>query len=203
METRYSLDRDLSEARAMAEHLESYLLGDELYGSVGGMYGGDPDMPSLTVGALLLRVNRLRKLADLMSFDQRAILTEIEAEHDGIRQWNDAYMRKAHREAGARLHSLEAFFAECEDSPAACAEDYLPEALRRTMLEEIVDALKKYNMPTIDLGRSLQEHDAQLHRFTEPSTFIWDNELKVAYPQDKYWWLYHRPKIEEREQQQR
>src|SRR5215216_4506295 len=114
METRYSLDRDLSEARAMVEHLESYLLGDELYGSVGGMYGGEPDMPSLTVGALLLRVNRLHKLADLMSFDQRAILTEIESEHERVRgQWNDAYMRKAHREAGARLHSLEAFFAEC------------------------------------------------------------------------------------------
>lgn len=204
MEIHYSLNRDLSEANAMAESLEDYVRGDQLYGTVNGLYATDPDMPSLTIGALLMRLNRLRKLMDLMSFDQRATLTAIEAEHDRVRrEWQQAYTLKAHNEAGARLRSLEAFFAECEDNAAACADSYLPEAVRRTMLEDLHDELKKHNMPTIDIGRSLQERDTQLRRLLEPSEFIWDNELKAAYPQEKYWWLYRRPVVEEQKQENR
>lgn len=200
MEVDYRLDRDLEEARAMAEALENYVTGGELYGSVEGMFSTDPDMPTLTLGALLMRLHRLQALESQMTPEQKALLTFVEAENDRVRtDWREHYQGKLHNEAGARLHSLEAFFAECEDNPQACAGDYLPEAARRTMLEAIVDTLKRYNMAEIDLGRSLRERDTQIKRFTEPSAFIWDTALQTAYPQAKYWWLYERPAVEQGE----
>lgn len=204
MEVHYSLERDLAEARAMANGLEEYVRGGELYGSVddGGMYSTDPNMPSLTLGAFLVRLRRLAWLEDRMTPEQKAVLTEIEAEHERVRtDWAYHYQGKLHNEAGARLHSLEAFFAECEDNRRACHDDYLPEALRRTMLEEIVDALHRYHMPLIDLNTSLQQRDTQLRRLTKRTTFIWDDRLRPVYPEAKFWWLYARPPVEEREEQ--
>ena len=71
----FSADTDLKEAQAMTNALEGYLLGDELYGRVGsgGLFGGGK-MPALTIGALLLRLRRLRVLADRLTPQQRSML---------------------------------------------------------------------------------------------------------------------------------
>jgi len=199
-EINYLLDRDLSEANAMAEALENYVKGDDLYGSVSGLYGTAPDMPSVTIGGLLTRLRRLKALEDQMTDVQKATLTNAEMLHDDVRQKHTGrYHEKVVNEAGARLRALEAFFAECEDDPQACADSYLPEAQRRTIVQEIVNALERYNLPVIHFDDTLRQRDAQLRRFTEPSEFIWSAELQRAYPEEVYWWLYARPKVEEAE----
>lgn len=194
-ERNYSIERDLMEARVMAEGLEDYLRQDELYGSVDGWYSTDPEMPSLTIGGLLLRLSRLQRLESQMSSAQKATLTEIEALHDSVRErLTGRYHEKAVNEAGSRLRALEAFFADCEDDPEACADAYLPEAQRRTIVEEIVNALKKYNLPVIDLAATLRQRDTALRRYTKPAPFVWSTDLQAVYPQEKYWWLYVRPR---------
>lgn len=199
-EINYSLDRDLSEANALAEALDTYVNGDDLYGTVSGLYATAPDMPSVTIGGLLMRLRRLKELEDRMSAAQKGILTNAEIQHADVRQKQAGrYHEKVVNEAGARLRSLEAFFAECEDDPQACAESYLPEAQRRTIVQEIVNALERYNLPLIHFDDTLRQRDAQLRRFTEPSDFIWSAELQPAYPEDVYWWLYARPKVSEAE----
>ena len=60
-ETNYDRSKDLNEARKMADSLEPYVLGDQVYGSVGGGFFTGGNMPSLTIGALLMRVRRLRE----------------------------------------------------------------------------------------------------------------------------------------------
>ena len=200
-EVNYSLDRDLEEARVLAQGLEDYVRGDRLYGSAGGgLFSTAADMPSLTIGQLLLRLRRLQALESQMTPEQKAILTEAEAEHDRVRkEWAVHYGDKIRDEAAARLRSLEAFFAESADAPEACAEAYLPEALGRTILHEIVTALNRYNMADVDFDRSLAQRDTQLRRFTEPSDFLWSETLRPVYPEETYWWLYVRPMVEERE----
>jgi hypothetical protein len=156
-------------------------------------------MPSLTIGALLMRLHRLKKLEGHLNSAQKATLTNIEMLHDDVRQRQTGrYHEKVVNEAGARLRALEAFFAECEDDPQTCAESYLPEAQRRTIVQDIVDALHRYNLPLIDFDNTLRQRDTQLRRFTSPSDFIWSAELQPAYPQETYWWLYARPKVGER-----
>lgn len=197
----YQLERDLAEAAAMANELEDYVRGEVLYGSVGGMFAGDPDLPSLTVGNLLARLRRLQKLEGQMSPEQRALLTQIEADHARVRdEWTVHYIGKAANEAGARLRSLEAFIAECEDAPEACAANYLPEAQRRTVIQEIVDGLQGQQLPDSGLDRTMQRVDSQLRRLTEEGNFIWDAVLEPVYPRSKFWWLYHWPKAGERDE---
>lgn len=188
-ETTYSLDHDLEEARDMAAALEDYVRGDSLYGSVGGLYTSDPSVTSLTVGNLLLRLRRLHALKATLSPEQSAVLAQAQAEHDRVRgEWAVHYTQKATDEMTARLRSLANFAAECEDAPEACADNYLPEALRRTVVQELADAV-----PDTGMNSTVAERDHQLRRITAASPFPWDAALKPVYPQDKYWWLYARP----------
>ena len=37
--------------------------------------------------------------------------------------------------------------------------------------------------------------DAQLKRLVDSGDFIWDQELKSAFPKDKYWFLWAQPMV--------
>lgn len=194
-ETHYSIDQDLREAKAMADALVPYVHEKELYGKVGGggMFSGG-GMPSLTIGALLLRLRRLRALQAGMTPAQQAELTAIEAQHENVRrEWRVHYTQKLDAEAQSRLKAMSAFFEECEDDPRPCAANYLPEAHRRTIVQEIAGALGTLGAPTDEVKRATQNADAKLRRVVEPSAFVWSETLQPAYPQGDYWWLYARP----------
>ncbi|NWF68982.1 MAG: hypothetical protein HXY40_07845, partial [Chloroflexi bacterium] len=147
-ETTYNLEKDLSEADAMARALVPYVYEKDLYGRVGGggIFSGGT-MPSLTIGALLLRLRRLRAQRDSLTPKQQAQLEQIEARHEQVRhQWAAAYEGKLVKEALSRLDAMKAYFDECSQSPRLCASAYLPEALRRTIVEEIRLAMRDYNI---------------------------------------------------------
>ena len=61
-ETNFTIERDLNEARIMAEALVPYAYEDTLYAKIGGGFGLKGAIPALTVGALLLRIRRLQAL---------------------------------------------------------------------------------------------------------------------------------------------
>src|SRR5687767_518340 len=113
MAAKYSLERDLAEAQAMAETLLDYARGDQLYGTIDGLFGTDPDMPSLTLGQFLLRLRRLQAQEADMTPEQKAILSMIEASHDSVRNgWTVHYNGKLVDEAQSRLNSIVAFLSE-------------------------------------------------------------------------------------------
>jgi hypothetical protein len=195
MERPYSIDRDLMEAREMAEGLAEYVRGDQLFGTVGdgGVFGGG-DAPSLTIGNLLMRLRRLQALEGDMLPAQKALLTEIEAAHDEARtEWDAHYNAKLIYEFNNRIASLRAFLTECEDNADNCADNYLIQANIRTLLQDIVDALKKYHLSDLKIDSNFKQVDLALDRLTDPSDFLWDLRLGIAYPREKYWWLYARP----------
>jgi len=76
-----------------------------------------------------------------------------------------------------------------------CAGAYLPEALRRTIVQDLAAALQHYDLPVTDLQRSMRAIDSKLRRYTEPSEFIWAAALQPVYPQTAYWWLYAKPPV--------
>jgi hypothetical protein len=194
-ETIYEIERDLKEARAMANALLPYVHEDALYGKVGGggLFGGS-SMPSLTLGALLMRLRRLSVLADQLNGEQRAMLEQAQMQTETVRkEWTLHFSEKLVKEANSRLRAIEQYFKECEDDPRLCASAYLPEALRRTIVQEIAGALAQYGLPTEDLGRSMRAVDGKLRRYTEPSPFIWAEALQTVYPPGAYWWLYAKP----------
>ncbi|MCB9450084.1 MAG: hypothetical protein H6672_01525 [Anaerolineaceae bacterium] len=188
MELTYTIERDLKEAAAMAEALVPYVYENELYGKAGS------NMPSLTVGALLLRLRRLRALQESMTTQQRGELEQIEASHQAVRkEWRQHYEKKLAWEAESRLKAMDPYFQECREMPQLCANAYLPEALRRTIVNEIMLEMDALSMPLNHLERLAQTTDSHLHNINQPCDFIWDTVLQPVYPQETYWWLYQRP----------
>jgi hypothetical protein len=184
-EQNYSIDRDLKELQAMAAALVPYIYEDELYGRVG------MNMPSLTVGAVLLRLHRLRALASQLSAAQHTTLDQASAQVDAVKkEWSSHFEKKLLREAEVRLRDLMTYTREAKEAPRTAVNAYLPEALRRTMIQDILDVLPNAS----DLTSRARQADSALKNYLEESDFIWSAALQPVYSADKYWWLYKRPR---------
>lgn len=193
-ETNYSLASDLNEAKKMADGLEDYIQTEPIYGTVGGGFFSGGSMPSLTTGALLMRVRRLRAREEELTPEQRGQLGKIEDEIARVRaKWRLHFDQKVEREARSRLKSISQYFEDLRDDPRAAANAWLPEALRRTIIFELDRAMQDYGIDRGDLPQRISSTDAALRRYTEKSSFVWSAELEPVYPADTFWWLYARP----------
>jgi len=197
--TRNAVATDLQEVQAMVKGLENYLKGDELYGKAGGGFFSMPSMPSLTVGALLMRLQRLHVLRETLTDDQRTGLDQAIARHDAIRsEWRAHYDAKMQREALSRLRAMDTYFEELRDDPRTAANNYQPEALRRTISQVLFDTMRQAGLETGDVETAMNGVDSRLRRWIEKGDFIWAPELQAAYPESTYWWLYGRPRVPNR-----
>ncbi|MDX2163501.1 MAG: hypothetical protein SF162_19445 [bacterium] len=201
-ETMFNLEQDLSEAEAMVKGLETYVRGTDLYGNMSGMFGGQK--PSLTIGALVLRERRLLTLSDQLSAAQRERLEAVRANRAAVRQtWTRHYTEKMIQEGHSRLKAMNTFFEECADRPRTCGSIYLPEAHRRTLVQEIIAHLPELGVTVTEqadaLAQEARKIDGKLRRFTAPGSFVWAYELTDVYPSNVYWWLYAAPPQAERE----
>ncbi len=195
MSKNYSLEKDLKELAKMGDSIEKYVPSNELYMSVGG--GGffsASNMPQLTTGAFLLRLRRLTHFRDQMTSVQEATLDKAIVQHDSVRkEWAVHYEKKAIREGLSRLKSMNEFFRECRDSMKLCANAYPTEALRRTIVQELVMAMDDYGYDKHEVITQTHKTDGELRRWITAGEFIWSETLQAVYPQDSFWWLYGRP----------
>jgi len=163
-ELTYSIDRDLEEAKSIADHLVPYVYEDQLYGTVAGMFGSQ-SMPSLTIGMLLLRLHRLHAFESQLSADQKAQLAVIDAQNEAVhKEWTVHYNDKLIQEANSRLAMIERYFSDCEEDPRTCASNYIPEATRRTIVKDIANALQRYDAVNTELNSVTVRVDSMLRR---------------------------------------
>ncbi len=186
-ELNYSIDLDLKEVKAMVENLVPYIYEDNLYGNI------STDSARLTPGSVLLRLRRLGALRSQMNEAQAALYDKLKAQNDTVRkEWGVAYGKKMVTEAESRLRDLQTFIKECKEDPKLCANAYNPEALRRTIVAEIISALPA-DVDQSGLKNALISVDSGLRRNIRETPFIWAQVLQPIYPQEQYWWLYGRP----------
>ncbi len=193
MSSRYSLKRDLDELERMVLRLGDYLLGNEMYLSIGGAFRG-LSAPQMTIGALLLRRRRLTQLRAKLKRADGIRLDAALADHDDLRrEWPLHYERKLQREVPSRLRVMAGFFRECSENPRDCAGAYPIEALRRTIVGEILLAMMEFGYEKSEVIASVRSADQALRRILQAGEFIWSPLLAPVYPQDNFWWLYGRP----------
>ncbi len=186
-ELNYSIDLDLKEVKAMVENLVPYIYEDELYAKI------NMDSARLTPGSILLRLRRLELLRDQMNTAQREQLDKSAAQNEAIRtEWAVAYSKKMLREVESRLRDLQTYIQECKEDPKLCANAYNPEALRRTIIAELMSALPP-DADSTAVTSTLRSVDGGLRRNVRETSFIWADVLQPAYPHDSFWWLYGRP----------
>ncbi len=191
----YNIFDDLNELKRMIGSLENYLKGRDLYGSVGGGFLTGGSTPSLTPGAVLLRLRRLEALRGELDDDWQNTLDELRERHARIREENEArYVDRMEREAHSRLDSMQRFFEECARDPESCAQNYGPEVLRRTITQEILLAMEIDDIHSAELDDKVKVVDRKLRVQVKNSDFVWDEQLKPVYPKETFWWMYMSPR---------
>lgn len=194
MSSRYSLTRDLDEFEQMVERLEDYLLGDAIYLPVSGGFFRGSSTPQMTLGALLLRRRRLRHLRSRLKRADGIRLDAALAQHRHLQQdWTLHYEKKLRQEVPSRLRVMAGFFRECSENPRDCAGAYPVEALRRSIIQEILLAMSDFDYDKGNLSAAIRPADQALRRILHAGEFIWSPVLEAVYPRATFWWLYGSP----------
>ncbi len=194
-EQKYTVAQDVKEAQAMVKCLTPYIYEDRLYRRIEGKgIFSRSNIPYMTLGAVLLRLRRLRALETHLTDAQQKQLAQLESRHGEVRrEWCVHYEKKLVKEALSRLDAMRMFFDECRESPRLCAGAYMPEVLRRTIVQEIVLAMTEMDVHSADLNAKIALIDGQLRGVVQPADFVWSGMLQPVYPKEPFWWLYHRP----------
>lgn len=192
MSKNYRFSRDVDEAVAMADALESYIRSNTLYGvTSSGLFSG---MPSMTVGALLLRLRRLDTLRDRLTDRHIKRLDKAIEQYELARtEWALHYETKIPQEAHSRIDAMKTFFYECANSIRLCRGIYRPEITRRTIVQELLKEMQVLDLKDTDLVEKVEAVDEKLSRVTESEEFQWSSKIQPAYPEREFWWLYAAP----------
>lgn len=191
-DTSYDLELDLTEAKHMVNSLENYVRQEDLY------YKISTYLPILTMGGFLLRVRRLYQFEDQLLPEQLEIFQDVQSKHMQIRdEWRYHYTQKLLTEIKSRLNVIQYYLNECDEAPQFCQEHYRPEAFRRTLIQEILYAIK-YLQPdqTSAIENLISYVDNRLRPLLDSTYFLWDDRLKPVYPSKEFWWLYSQPLVE-------
>ena len=97
------------------------------------------------------------------------------------------------REVQSRLKAMGEFFRDCRESIKLCSGAYLVEAMRRTIIQELMIALDEQGVESGNLKFKLQHTDNELRSWVTAGEFLWSDRLLPLYPQESFWWLYGRP----------
>lgn len=192
MSTHYKFGQDINQAVKMAEVLEDYVRNDQLYGYATGLFS---TMPSMTVGALVLRLRRLDMLREhLKDYQSKKLDTAIDQYMQVRTNWTYHYTEKIHAESHSRIDAMKAFFYECSDNIRNCIGIYKPEMMRRTIVQELLREMHELNIDAdAELKTKIQDIDEKLLKVTEEESFQWATILKPAYDNQEFWWLYYSP----------
>lgn len=182
----FDLDRDVRTLAAMASNLTPYLYEDEMYGHLAG------DLPRLTLGGLLMRLYRLRRLEQALSAEQATQVQDAQINFEAERSaWTVHYENKIQHEINVRLNVFERFLKDYGDDAAARTADYPNQAERRSIIEHLRTEAQKYDLWSEEFEAQLKELDQKLQRVFRQGRFIYsDDRLADVYPQDQFWWLY-------------
>lgn len=187
------LARDVRSVEAMAANLTPYVYEDDLYGILPG------DLPRLTLGGLLMRLERLHALSDRLPDPQRHIAEAARHKLDEVRdKWRVHYEKKLVHEARSRMVHLHQFLKEAEENPNRIAPDCPSAMEKRVIVELLKDEATHLGVWTPELANTLYVIDSQIRHLGEQRDFIWDPSVESAYPREKFWFLYMGPCVAKR-----
>jgi hypothetical protein len=146
--------------------LQDYLLSKELFWAL------NASLPRLTIGGLLLALTRSPNESYRLRIETFRI------------KWHSAWEEKCAREMRNRLTALSSFLAEHHASEHR-VETYPQEIRWRAMLELLRDEI-----PNSPEAQTLAEMDRKLKTFFVSGSFVWENDLRFFFPQEKFWFLY-------------
>lgn len=180
---------DLGFLQEALNNLEPYLLSEASHWPLGGHHHGQPPYPPLTIESFLLVRQRCQGL-DLPP-NQADKLEQVELSLKTIlHRWRSAWGKKASGGFHHRLNLWNQYIQDLNDDPNNHQDRYSQEVRLRVMLE----LLRPYAdlIPPEELSR-LVILDQRLRTSFQPGEFIWSPDLKRAFSEPIFWYLYGLP----------
>lgn len=183
---------DLAVVREMANEMQDYLLGDDVYHTLIVKTPQGEERIQSSCGDLLARLHKLAGQEKQLSAAQREELAAIRRRIDaGTGSMRSQYHGLIEREIRARLNSLKWYLDDCAEDPRACRVQYPFEIRNRQRVAELMKALG--DDASADLQSEVEAIDRRLREATVSGEFVWDKRVKDVYPRDEYWYLYALP----------
>ena len=187
-----SFEYDIRYLEAGLELLEKYLLSKEIYWPIGvNSPPGEPDLPRLTLGGLLLSLARIRASASSPVQQEQVFRLETRM-NEILTKWRVAWGQKAAQEFRSRLNLWRDFLEEYRQNREGNADRYVYEVQRRVMLEMLKEESAEIASSDLELLSGL---DQLLWAVFIPGEFVWDQSLERGFSPDKFWYLYGRLKL--------
>ncbi len=173
----------------MLAELEEYLLSPELFWPLsqrGSISGRD----RLTLGNLMLSMDALYAERQEWNFKSETTYRKIEMRWgQSLEKWQSVIQRKAEAEMGSRVNVWQAYLEDLDDGQGA-RFDYAQEVRNRVIIERLFDL----GVSREDWGKVIQNLDRKCRRLIVPFEFIWSVHLQEIYPQERYWFLFAKPR---------
>jgi len=183
---------DLAACRAMAEEFEAYLKSDVLYWQMDTAQPGGSQLPKLTVGGFLERARRLQ--AASLSPEQRTVLDGATRRFELARDAHRSrYMTRALHDLRGRMDAWAWYLDDYAKRPNGEAPYYPAQAHTRLAIALLLDELAG-SPGVVELEHRLAALDKQLSADWIDGSFVWHPALAHAFPRERFWWLYGRPK---------
>ena len=180
-----ALLRDLTILEAMVKELPEYLKSDASRWAI------QADMPPLTIGGILMRIQRLGKLQEQLPYlDKTRYNQATAAFEDALLEKVVRFEQRTHQELHARLGN----WSTCLREPHIQPNRYIDKVDTRIVIEAMIIALsqKPYHLEQ-QVTNEINTLDKNLKKRWHPGEFILDAVWQPAYPQQSYWWLYGAP----------
>jgi len=183
---------DLLITEAMAQELEDYIVKDDLYRNIVVRTSEGDQRLQMTGGDLLTRLHRLQAVRAQLSPDQQTRLDAAQKSATAtIYSLRTRFHERLQRELKARLDALNWFLGDFAQDRARARTDFPFEMRNRQRIEEIMQELGSDLAPEMKSGVS--QIDNRIRMLTGAGSFIWDEQLKPAFPANPYWYLYVTP----------
>jgi hypothetical protein len=186
----YQMEQDRGYLAAAAPLIGDFILAKDVFWALNArMPAGQPALPQLSIGGLLLVKARLEASGAALPEDALAALGLAQA------RWRVAWEQKSLREFHTRLVMWSDFLDEYRRKPEEHAPRYGYEVTRRLMMELLAGEAGHSAIPPAeqDLWSGL---DHMLKASLQPGEFIWGAALQRGFPAGVYWYLYGRLKGE-------
>jgi hypothetical protein len=181
---KYDIEKNLRILSAMVESLTPYLYEGELFGHIGD------NLPKLTVGGLLLRLNQLEGLYPALSAKECDQVAALHEKFEALRyEWRTHYEKKIQQELKSRAETMLRYLQDASDAMG----DWSNQIEKRTIIAHLEQEARNLNILSSDSIHAINEADAKLRRYFRAGNFYWDKELTEVYPKEDFWWLYGGP----------
>lgn len=183
---------DLAIVEAMVDHLEDYIIREDLYQTVFASTPRGEQRLQMTGGDLLTRLYRLHAQRDDLTSEQATRLDVLQASADAtIKSLKTRFLTRLQVEVKARLDGLSWFLDDYAEDSQQGRVEFPFEIRNRQRIEEILKLLgDNLDEPLVN---RLESIDKRIRSATQPGNFVWDAKLAAAFPNSPYWYLYVSP----------